>query len=183
MNQPHGPHEPHQPHRPHRSYRPSRPLALGLVALAFSALVFQRAQAGGDHYFPPVTDPLVQAECGSCHLAFPASMLAASSWQRMIADLRNHFGDDASVDAASAAHIVRYLTANAGDRGGRRYGDKLLRGSAGTGTATPLRISELPRWISEHREVPAWEWQHQDVRSKANCLACHTGAERGHYDD
>lgn len=160
---------------------PYRPIALVLVTLAFSALVFQRAQAGGSHYFPPVGNPVVKEECGSCHLAFPASMLPARSWQRMMADLKNHFGDDASVDAATAAQISEYLVANAGDRGGQRYGDKLLRGTAAA--AAPLRITELSRWISEHREVPAWEWKHKDVRSKANCLACHAGAERGYYDD
>lgn len=40
---------------------PYRPLVLVLLAVGFSALVFGRAQAGGGHYFPPVTDPLVKA--------------------------------------------------------------------------------------------------------------------------
>ncbi|WP_291994194.1 diheme cytochrome c [Candidatus Accumulibacter sp. ACC003] len=160
---------------------PYRSIALGVVAIAFSALLFQRAQAGGSHYFAPVTDPVVKEECGSCHLAFPPSMLPAGSWQRMMGDLKNHFGDDASVDAATAAHITDYLVANAGDTGGRRYGDKLLRGTSTTNA--PLRITELSRWLREHREVSAREWQHKDVRSKANCVACHAAAERGYYDD
>ncbi|SBT05879.1 Diheme cytochrome c [Candidatus Accumulibacter aalborgensis] len=160
---------------------PYRPIALGLIAVAFSALLFQRAQAGGSHYFAPVSDAVVKEECGGCHLAFPPSMLPASSWQRMMSDLKNHFGDDASVDAATAAHITGYLVANAGDTGGRRYSDKLLRGTPTT--KAPLRITELTRWVREHREVPAWEWKHKDVRSKANCVACHAAAERGYYDD
>jgi len=47
----------------------------------------------------------------------------------------------------------------------------------------PLRITELPKWQREHREVPAWEWRHKDVRTKTNCVACHTGAEQGFYED
>jgi hypothetical protein len=93
----------------------------------------------------------------------------------------NHFGDDASVDPAVAAKITNYLVSNAGDTGGQRYSDKLLRGVSTT--KAPLRITELERWVKEHREVPAWEWKHKEVRSKANCLACHAGAERGYYDD
>jgi hypothetical protein len=67
---------------------PARPLALGLLAIAFSALVLGRAQAGGSHYFPPVAEPVVKEECGSCHIAFAPSMLPASSWKRMMGDLR-----------------------------------------------------------------------------------------------
>ncbi len=158
---------------------PYRLVALGLVSAATSLLVLARAQAGGSHYFPPVADPVVREECGSCHIPFPPSMLPASSWKRITGDLKNHFGDDASVDARTAAHISAYLAANAGDTGGQRYGEKLLRGASLSNP--PLRITELPRWIREHRKISAREWQ--IARSKANCLACHADAERGDYDD
>lgn len=94
---------------------PVRPLSLALLAVAFSALVLGRAQAGGSHYFPPVADPVVKEECGSCHLAFAPSMLPASSWQRMMGDLKNHFGDDATIDPEIAAKIADYLAGNAAD--------------------------------------------------------------------
>ena len=160
---------------------PTRPLALGLLALGFSALIFSRAQAGGGHYYPPVAEPLVKEECGSCHLAFPASMLPASSWKRMMSELDNHFGDNAAVDPEIARKITAYLVANAGDAAGQRYGGKLLRG-VDPATA-PQRITALPKWVREHREVPDWEWRHKDVRSKANCTACHKDAERGFFED
>jgi len=160
---------------------PYRCVALGIIALGFSAVLLDRSQAGGGHYYPPVSDPVVKEECGSCHFAFAPSMLPAKSWQRMMGELQNHFGDDASVDAATADRITRYLVANAADTGGRRYGGKLSRVvSAGD---SPLRITELPKWVSEHRQVPDWEWRHKDVRTKANCVACHADAGRGYYDD
>jgi hypothetical protein len=80
-----------------------------------------------------------------------------------------------------AAEITAYLVANAGDQGGQRYGTKLLRTVSATNA--PLRITELPKWVSEHRKVPDWEWKHKDVRTKANCTACHTQAELGYYDE
>jgi len=119
---------------------PYRPIALGLVALAFSGIFLARAQAGGGHYFAPVSDAVTREECGSCHLAFAPSMLPASSWKRMLAGLNRHFGTDAS-------------------------------------------ITELPRWVRKHNELPAKEWKRKEVGSKANCVACHTGAERGYYDE
>lgn len=156
-----------------------RPIVAVLAVAAFSALVIDRARAGGDDYFPPVTDATVKAECGSCHLAFSPAMLPARSWKRMMADLGNHFGDDASVDAATAAHITRYLVDNAADRS--RQGSKLLRG--GPADSAPLRITELPKWVREHREVADWEWKQKSVGTKANCTACHVDAERGYYED
>lgn len=159
---------------------PYRPLAIGLLTLGFSVMVLGRAQAGGSHYYPPVADAVVKEECGSCHLSFAPSMLPASSWKRLMADLKNHFGDDASVDAATAAKITDYLVANAADATGQRYSSKLLRGVSVVNA--PLRITELPKWVSEHRKVPAWEWKHKDVRTKANCAACHVDAANGYYD-
>lgn len=160
---------------------PYRPLALGLLVLGFSALVLGRVQAGSGNYYAPVTNPVVKEECGSCHLVFAPSMLPASSWTRMMGDLKNHFGDDASIDATLAKQITAYLTANAADTGGARYSGKLLSGVSTTNA--PLRITELPNWTKEHRKVPAWEWKHKDVRSKANCMACHTGADLGYYNE
>ncbi len=159
---------------------PYRPLAIGLLTLGFSVMVLGRAQAGGSHYYPPVADAVVKEECGSCHLSFAPSMLPASSWKRLMADLKNHFGDDASVDAATAAKITDYLVANAADATGQRYSSKLLRGVSVVNA--PLRITELPKWVSEHRKVPAWEWKHKDVRTKANCAGCHVDAANGYYD-
>ena len=158
-----------------------RAIALGLLVLGFSALVLSRAQAGSGHFFAPVSSPVVKEECGSCHMPFAASMLPASSWNRLMGDLKNHFGDDASVDAALAKEIGDYLAANAADTGGQAYSGKLLRGVSTT--AAPLRITELPQWVKAHRKVPAWEWQHKDVRTKANCAACHASTELGYYNE
>jgi hypothetical protein len=157
-----------------------RPLVLGLLVIGFSALVLGRAQAGGGHFYAPVTDTAVKEECGGCHLAFAPSMLPARSWARMMTDLANHFGTDASIDPDTAKKITDYLTANAADQTGTRYGNKLLRGV--TPSQAPLRITELPSWVKEHREVAPSEWQQSAVRSKANCTACHTGAELGYYE-
>jgi len=160
---------------------PYRSLALGLLAAALSTAWLDRARADGSDFFPPVSDSLVKQECGSCHLAYPPSLLPARSWARMMAGLANHFGDDASLDAATAERVRRFLMSNAADAPGQRYGEKLTGGLAAS--RTPLRITELPGWQRKHRKVPAWEWTHQDVRTKANCAACHADAERGHFDD
>ncbi|CAH1748983.1 Cytochrome C [Thauera humireducens] len=156
-----------------------RPLALGVAALAVTVLLFGRAQAGDDDYYAPVTDARTLQECASCHIAFPPSMLPAASWKRMMGGLDQHFGDDASLDAETAAAITRYLVDHAGDAPGQA--SKLLRGLR-AGDA-PLRITELPKWAREHDEVSRSDWTRKDVGSKANCAACHIDAEKGYFED
>jgi len=97
------------------------------------------------------------------------------------AGLKKAPASDGTQRGDSVAEITAYLVANAGDQGGQRYGAKLLRGVSTTNA--PLRITELPKWTREHRKVPDWEWKHKDVRTKANCTACHTQAELGYYDE
>ena len=160
---------------------PYRPIALTLVALLFSGLFLSRAQAGGGHFSAPVADPVVREECGSCHLAFPPSMLPASSWKRMMGELDKHFGSDASVTPAAAERITRYLSENAADTGCQRYGGKLMRGVALA--SAPQRITELPKWVNEHNDISAKEWKRKEVGSKANCAACHSDAERGYFNE
>ena len=160
---------------------PYRSVALSLLFVGFSIIVINRAQAGGGHFYAPAAQAVTQQECGSCHLVYAPSMLPASSWTRMMSDLANHFGEDASIDADKAKLITDNLVAQAADNGGRSFSAKLMRGVSLT--QAPLRITELPTWLNKHQKVPAWEWQHQDVKSKSNCTACHTQAAQGYYDE
>ena len=55
------------------------------------------------------TSPLYLEECGSCHMAYPAGLLPVSSWRRIMANLDDHFGDNAELDAQTATQITDYL--------------------------------------------------------------------------
>ena len=57
-------------------------------------------------------------ECGSCHVAFPARLLTAADWRVVMSRLDRHYGTDASIDAALATDIGRYLEAGGGRRSG-----------------------------------------------------------------
>ena len=116
-------------------------------------------------------------ECSSCHLAYPASMLPARSWQKMMGNLENHFDENAELDAEMNQQISDYLVANAGDSGSRS--SKMLRSLSRNDT--PLRISELPYFKKEHDEMPRRVLQDERIGSLSNCQNCHQKAEQGSF--
>jgi len=154
---------------------------LTVGALACFPLIMQAA-AEHDERVAPVTDAVVIKECGACHMVFQPSFLPARSWQKMMEGLKDHFGENAELDEATAKRITEYLTANAGDRGS--FGGRAMRGLSAS--ETPLRISELPWFVRKHEKhgrisPPALQRAH--AKSKSDCAACHPAAAKGYYED
>jgi hypothetical protein len=127
-------------------------------------------EAVAETRLPAAANDKWKAECGSCHIAYAPALLPAAAWRRVMAGLDRHFGTDASLDAASAAEIGAFLERNAAS--GKRAAD--------TGA---LRITESRWFLRQHDEVRASAWKNPKVRTAANCSACHSGAERGDFDE
>jgi hypothetical protein len=137
---------------------------LGLAAVS-------AAQADGGRMMPPNVPTAYTQECAACHLAYPPGLLPSQSWQRLMGGLDKHYGSDASLDAATTQQINTWLQAHAG---------------------TYKRVSEAPpqdritrsAWFErKHRKIDPTVWKLASVKSAANCAACHTGADRGRFDD
>ena len=117
---------------------------------------------------PAVSSPLYRDECGACHVPFAPGLLPAQSWQRLMGQLSNHYGADASIDAARARELLAWLQAHAAN--GRR-----------ARVPPQDRITESAWFLSEHKEVPTAAWQRASVRKPSNCGACHTRADEGSF--
>ena len=111
-----------------------------------------------------------RAECGSCHVPFPARSLAAGEWSQVLGALDRHYGVDASLGAQELAAVSRYLGVRPG------------AATAGSAAALP-RITTSPWFRKEHDEVPVAAWRRPSVKSAANCAACHPAAEQGRFDE
>ncbi len=143
---------------------------------------YERHSESGRHgsgAFP--ANDVYTAECGACHLAYPPNLLSSESWQAILSDLGDHFGDNAELPDATREEVLAYLVENAADSGKSSRSRKWLRG---VGNEPPLRITELPYFIDRHDEVPAkMVKDNPQVGSFSNCNACHANAERGQFDD
>ena len=164
---------------------------LAVVSLAIS-VTMPAAQANGDEHDekyggrygekysgenrgkplqPAQTNAKFQQECSSCHIAYSPGLLPAESWRKMMAGLGKHFGSDASLTDQENKEITTFLVNNASNRW-----------SAST---APLRISETVWFKRKHdsHEISPAVWKNPQVKSPANCAACHPRAERGDYNE
>lgn len=151
---------------------------LRIFSLALVIMMVSPALAGDD-WVPPIKSPLVQKECGACHMAFQPAFLPARSWNRMMDELPRHFGEDASLPADKAQAIREYMTANAGDVVAKGRAGKYMQWVEPG--AFPQRITENPHFLRKH-QFSERVWKDPKVVTKSNCLACHLGADKGWYE-
>ncbi len=140
--------------------------------------VSQTSLASGDSV-AAVSNKLYADECGSCHFAYQPAFLPEKSWRKLMDGLDDHFGENAELPDEDRKALTDYLAQHSGSGSGRGDIAKFIR-SIPAGE-TPLRISELPYFVKEHREIPLHIIQREQVGSLSKCTACHRNAADGSY--
>ena len=138
-----------------------------LVVTALVSLGF-----AGIHRVAPANDPLYQKECASCHFGFQPELLPQESWKKLMRNLADHFGSDASLEETERVAIEKYLINNSRKKS-FRVKEELVE----------TQITKLPYFVKEHREVPTQYINQKEVGSLVNCSACHTKAINGDYSE
>jgi hypothetical protein len=163
--------------------KPARPVAalvtLGVFALAAGsvlALLDRLPPAGIPAMLP---DETVSAECGACHWAYHPSLLPRSSWAALLADLANHFGEDASLPAEETRTIASFYDRYAAEA----WDTEAARRFAMVSPSEPLRITATPYWTAKHANIAPETFAAAPVGSGSNCIACHRDADSGRFDD
>lgn len=144
---------------------------LAALFLPVGLSVLTPAQADDGRDMPRVVPQAYRQECAACHTAYPPAMLPSRSWQRVMTGLDRHYGTDASLDAATVRELSTWLQTHA------------ATGRMASETPTDDRITRTAWFERKHREIEPAVWTLPSVRSKAQCAACHTGADRGRFDD
>lgn len=139
--------------------------------------IFSMNVFGDSGYIEPVTDRIAKEECNACHFAFPAMMLPQASWKKILGNLENHFGEDASLDSRTRQHIGQYLVSRSGDAGSTP--SKFIRGLDNGNP--PIRITETEYWIEKHLHISEEKLQSGLAGLKASCAVCHLRAVNGIY--
>jgi len=133
-------------------------------------------------YLNPVSNPTYKEQCGACHFAYQPELLPSGSWEKILARLDDHFGEEVDLDLDSKKIIAEYLKANSAEYSSAKRAVKIMRSLRGQ---TPMRITDVPYIREKHQDddIPADAFTRKSVGSMSNCIACHTTAENGIYDD
>ena len=136
----------------------------------------------GKGHLKPVDNLTYKKICEECHFAYQPELLPSGSWETILAGLSDHFGEEIEIDQESKKIITEYLKANSAEDSSAKLAVKIMRSLRGQ---TPMRITDVPyiRHKHEDDDIPADAFTRKSVGSVSNCIACHTTAEDGIYDD
>jgi hypothetical protein len=128
----------------------------------------------------PVSNSTYKTTCGGCHLAYPPKLLPSASWQGIVSQMENHFGEQVPINPQTKEIISRYLMDNGANRSSSEEAIKIMKCLRGK---TPLRITEIPYIRRIHQKIPLEVFNREKIGTLSNCLACHQTADQGIFDD
>lgn len=144
---------------------------------------YRKRHRGDDHdggCLKPVNNPTYEAECGECHFLYQPELLPSSSWMKILNQLDDHFGEEIELDPDSKKIISKYLKSNGADNFSAKLSAKIMRS---LGNNVPMRIIDIPYIRDKHHEINAEVLKRESIGALSNCVACHTTAEKGIYED
>lgn len=94
-----------------------------------------------------------------------------------MARLDDHFGEDASLDAATTAKLAAWLDANAAEAFDTKAANRLRR----VDPEAPFAITATPFWRHTHHEIPDTVFDRDPIGGQGNCTACHADAAQGTF--
>jgi len=102
--------------------------------------------------------------------------LPKKSWELIMGDLENHFGDDASVDDETNKEILAFLVKNSAETSTMQASWNFLNS---IGNKDIIALSQTDYWKRKHKDIPKEIFENPKVKSISNCKACHTDIEKG----
>lgn len=156
--------------------------ALIILTLLSSLIFAENHYSNGRPGVKPVDNKIYKLECSACHFAYQPGLLPASSWNKMMNNLENHFNTDASLAKEDFKIIKEYLNKNSAEKAMEYKRSSRIVNSIRSGDV-PESISKTPYMIRKHNELRPAMLSQKEVRGLFNCVACHTTAQRGIYSE
>lgn len=125
---------------------------------------------------------LYQKECGSCHFDYPPFLLTLNAWEKIMGNLENHYGTDASLDEEDKEQILAFLKQNNAlnfDTKFRKSLKETLNELSKEENST-ISITKYEFYKKAHQNLNPQIFQRKLVK-KENCIACHKDAAAGTF--
>lgn len=131
-------------------------------------------------YLKPVNNLTYKEECGACHFPYQPELLPSATWMKILGQLDDHFGEEIELDPESKEIISEYLKLNGAENSRSKRAVKIMRS---LGAHVPMRITDIPYIREKHHEINPGIFKRESIGSFSNCIACHTTAEQGVYEE
>jgi hypothetical protein len=113
-------------------------------------------------------------------LFIPPFLLPKDSWNNLMNNLENHFGDDATVDKKTHNIILKFLEQNSAETSTKEASVMILDSLKNKDI---IAITDTIYWKEKHKNIGKEIFLNSLVKSKANCNACHKNIEKGLIED
>jgi hypothetical protein len=132
----------------------------------------------------PVNNELYMNECASCHFGYQPGLLPKKSWHKLMTNLSDHFGTDASLEKEDYDKIYNYIMENSAEKAMEyKRSRRMVNSLAGYASEDIIAITKVPYFIRKHREIPKRLIVQDKVKTLSNCTACHTTVQKGIYNE
>ena len=139
-----------------------------------------RDNGHGGSYLKPVNNPSYEVECGECHFVYQPELLPSASWMKILDQLDDHFGEEIELDPDSTKIISDYLKSNGAEKSSAKRAVKIM---GSLGNHVPMKVTDIPYIREKHHELNPEILIRESIGSLSNCIACHSTAEKGIYED
>ena len=156
---------------------PVAALLAGLATASHFATDESFAQA--DYSLVNVRNTVHIVNCGSCHLPYSPALLPMQSWQRIMDNLEDHFGETVDLSEENKIHILDYMEKYALTEGQPGVMGQL---AADLPADPPLRITQLPAFLNLHSNAEELLGVDGQDRSLSTCESCHRAAASHIFD-
>lgn len=124
-------------------------------------------------YLLPEMNDLYNKECASCHFLYNPGLLSSESWERIIKESSNHFGNDLKLTNETKREFILYLTDNSTDKGFMNAKDEVILGLRDKNGNAPLKVTETRYIKNAHSKIDPSVFDREAVGGFNNCGSCH----------
>lgn len=110
--------------------------------------------------------------CGRCHFPYQAGLLPGISWEKLMMNSNDHFGQPLNLTEVEIRTMMRYLLDNSAGHINDEISSQILKTL--DYNPIPIRITKTPFFIKKHNNL-------ENNKNIVQCDNCHKDAMIGSY--
>ena len=137
--------------------------------------IFKRWFENKNQGISPVKFQQYNDVCGSCHFPYQPGLLPGISWEKIMNNLNDHFGQTIKMTDPRTRTLRQYLLDNSAGHVNDEISSQILQSL--NYNPIPVRITQTPFFVDKHNQLKSKVKQ----KDMGQCDSCHQDAQQGLY--